>query len=59
MKLVLDWDGTCTFVDSLHMVLEQFGDRDVYEVLLERYTGQRRFLLGTAVAGRGRRELDS
>ncbi len=31
MKLVLDWDGTCTEVDSLHMVLERFGDSDVYE----------------------------
>lgn len=31
MRLVLDWDGTCTVVDSLHMVLEEFGDRDVYE----------------------------
>jgi 2-hydroxy-3-keto-5-methylthiopentenyl-1-phosphate phosphatase len=31
MQLVLDWDGTVTEVDSLHMVLEQFGDHDVYE----------------------------
>jgi 2-hydroxy-3-keto-5-methylthiopentenyl-1-phosphate phosphatase len=31
MRLVLDWDGTCTEVDSLHMVLERFGDRDIYE----------------------------
>ena len=30
-KLVLDWDGTCTEVDSLHMILERFGDRVVYE----------------------------
>jgi HAD superfamily phosphoserine phosphatase-like hydrolase len=35
LGLVLDWDGTCTVVDSLHMVLEQFGDRDVYERLEE------------------------
>jgi 2-hydroxy-3-keto-5-methylthiopentenyl-1-phosphate phosphatase len=31
LRLVLDWDGTCTQVDSLHLVLEAFGDRDVYE----------------------------
>ena len=30
MRLVLDWDGTVTEVDSLHLVLEQFGDPDVY-----------------------------
>ena len=28
MQLVLDWDGTCTEVDGLHMLLEEFGDRD-------------------------------
>ena len=31
MQLVLDWDGTCTVVDSLHMVLERFGDPRVFE----------------------------
>jgi HAD superfamily phosphoserine phosphatase-like hydrolase len=31
MKLVLDWDGTVTEVDSLHAVLLEFGDRRVYE----------------------------
>ena len=31
MQLVLDWDGTCTEVDGLHMLLEEFGDRAVYE----------------------------
>jgi len=30
-RTVLDWDGTCTEVDSLHMILERFGDRVVYE----------------------------
>ena len=30
MRLVLDWDGTVTEVDSLHLVLERFGDVDVY-----------------------------
>jgi 2-hydroxy-3-keto-5-methylthiopentenyl-1-phosphate phosphatase len=29
--LVLDWDGTVTEVDSLHMVLFEFGDVGVYE----------------------------
>jgi 2-hydroxy-3-keto-5-methylthiopentenyl-1-phosphate phosphatase len=27
---VLDWDGTVTEVDGLHMLLEEFGDREVY-----------------------------
>ena len=29
-RLVLDWDGTVTEVDTLHLVLEQFGDVEVY-----------------------------
>jgi 2-hydroxy-3-keto-5-methylthiopentenyl-1-phosphate phosphatase len=33
VQLVLDWDGTCTEVDGLHMLLEEFGDREVYEHL--------------------------
>jgi len=31
VRLVLDWDGTCTEVDGLHMLLEEFGDREVFE----------------------------
>jgi 2-hydroxy-3-keto-5-methylthiopentenyl-1-phosphate phosphatase len=31
VQIVLDWDGTCTEVDGLHMLLEEFGDREVYE----------------------------
>ena len=34
--LVLDWDGTVTEVDSLHMVLMRFGDPDVYRAAEER-----------------------
>ena len=30
-RVVVDWDGTVTEVDSLHMVLLEFGDADVYE----------------------------
>ncbi len=30
MRVALDWDGTCTEVDGLHMLLEEFGDREVY-----------------------------
>jgi len=30
-RLVLDWDGTATEIDGLHMLLEEFGDREVYE----------------------------
>jgi 2-hydroxy-3-keto-5-methylthiopentenyl-1-phosphate phosphatase len=31
VRLILDWDGTVTEVDSLHMVLLEFGDVSVYE----------------------------
>lgn len=30
MRLVLDWDGTVTETDSLWMVLEEFGDPEVF-----------------------------
>jgi 2-hydroxy-3-keto-5-methylthiopentenyl-1-phosphate phosphatase len=30
-RIVLDWDGTVTEIDSLHMVLEEFGDVSLYE----------------------------
>jgi 2-hydroxy-3-keto-5-methylthiopentenyl-1-phosphate phosphatase len=30
LRLVLDWDGTVTEVDGLHMLLEEFGDLDVF-----------------------------
>jgi len=28
--VVLDWDGTVTEIDGLHMIIEEFGDRDIY-----------------------------
>ena len=31
MQLVVDWDGTCTEVDGLHMLLEEFGDLEIFE----------------------------
>jgi 2-hydroxy-3-keto-5-methylthiopentenyl-1-phosphate phosphatase len=31
--LVLDWDGTVTERDSLHMVIEEFGDLTVFDAL--------------------------
>jgi 2-hydroxy-3-keto-5-methylthiopentenyl-1-phosphate phosphatase len=31
VQLVLDWDGTVTEVDSLHMVLVEFGDVGIYD----------------------------
>jgi 2-hydroxy-3-keto-5-methylthiopentenyl-1-phosphate phosphatase len=31
MKLVLDWDGTVTEVDGLHLVLLEFGDEQIYD----------------------------
>jgi 2-hydroxy-3-keto-5-methylthiopentenyl-1-phosphate phosphatase len=30
MQLVLDWDGTVTEVDTLHMVIGRFGDLDAF-----------------------------
>lgn len=30
MRLVLDWDGTVTERDSLWLVLEEFGDREIF-----------------------------
>lgn len=29
-RIVLDWDGTVTEVDGLHLVLEEFGDVEIY-----------------------------
>ena len=31
MQLVLDWDGTVTERDTLDLVLERFGDAEIYE----------------------------
>ena len=31
MQIVVDWDGTATEVDGLHLVLLEFGDHHVYE----------------------------
>jgi 2-hydroxy-3-keto-5-methylthiopentenyl-1-phosphate phosphatase len=31
MRLVLDWDGTVTERDTLDLVLQQFGDPEIYE----------------------------
>jgi 2-hydroxy-3-keto-5-methylthiopentenyl-1-phosphate phosphatase len=36
MRVVVDWDGTATEVDGLHLVLLAFGDRRVYEEYEER-----------------------
>jgi 2-hydroxy-3-keto-5-methylthiopentenyl-1-phosphate phosphatase len=30
VSVVLDWDGTVTEVDGLHMIIEEFGDREIY-----------------------------
>jgi len=32
-RLVLDWDGTITERDTLHMAIEEFGDVDVFHAL--------------------------
>ncbi|PWU22535.1 MAG: hypothetical protein C5B48_09965 [Candidatus Rokuibacteriota bacterium] len=31
MQLVVDWDGTATETDGLHLVLLEFGDHGIYE----------------------------
>jgi 2-hydroxy-3-keto-5-methylthiopentenyl-1-phosphate phosphatase len=31
VRIVVDWDGTATEVDGLHLVLLEFGEEDVYE----------------------------
>jgi 2-hydroxy-3-keto-5-methylthiopentenyl-1-phosphate phosphatase len=31
MNVVLDWDGTVTEIDGLHLVLLEFGDVDIYD----------------------------
>ncbi len=33
MRLALDWDGTITERDTLHMAIEEFGDVDVFHAL--------------------------
>jgi len=33
MRLVLDWDGTVTERDTLHMAIEKFGDLEVFHAL--------------------------
>jgi 2-hydroxy-3-keto-5-methylthiopentenyl-1-phosphate phosphatase len=35
-RIVVDWDGTVTEGDGLHLVLLEFGDQDVYEAHEER-----------------------
>lgn len=36
MQVVVDWDGTATEVDGLHLVLSEFGDSTVYDAAEER-----------------------
>jgi 2-hydroxy-3-keto-5-methylthiopentenyl-1-phosphate phosphatase len=31
MRIVVDWDGTVTEVDGLHLVLTEFGDERIYD----------------------------
>ena len=31
MRLVLDWDGTVTERDTLDLMLQEFGDPEIYE----------------------------
>lgn len=33
LALVLDWDGTVTETDTLHLVIEEFGDVEVFQAL--------------------------
>jgi 2-hydroxy-3-keto-5-methylthiopentenyl-1-phosphate phosphatase len=41
MRLVLDWDGTVTEKDSLWLVLEEFGDREIFECVEGQLVGGR------------------
>jgi 2-hydroxy-3-keto-5-methylthiopentenyl-1-phosphate phosphatase len=36
VRVVVDWDGTVTEVDGLHLVLLEFGDREIYDAAEER-----------------------
>ncbi len=36
MEVVLDWDGTVTEVDGLHLVLLEFGDEGIFDQAEER-----------------------
>jgi 2-hydroxy-3-keto-5-methylthiopentenyl-1-phosphate phosphatase len=40
LALVLDWDGTATERDTLHMAITRFGDREVFDAL-EAEVGER------------------
>lgn len=40
LPLVVDWDGTATVRDTLHMVIERFGDLAVFDELEERVGGR-------------------
>jgi len=40
VEIVVDWDGTVTEVDGLHLVLEEFGDLGIYRAA-ERTLGRR------------------
>lgn len=40
MRLVLDWDGTVTKTDTLHMAIARFGDLEVFRAL-EQEIGRR------------------
>jgi 2-hydroxy-3-keto-5-methylthiopentenyl-1-phosphate phosphatase len=33
LPLVIDWDGTVTETDTLHLVIERFGDLDVFRAM--------------------------
>jgi 2-hydroxy-3-keto-5-methylthiopentenyl-1-phosphate phosphatase len=41
LPLVLDWDGTVTERDTLHMVIEEFGDLEVFRSLEGDLDGRR------------------
>ena len=40
LSLVLDWDGTVTERDTLHMVIERFGELAVFDALEEEVGGR-------------------
>jgi 2-hydroxy-3-keto-5-methylthiopentenyl-1-phosphate phosphatase len=40
MKLVVDWDGTVTEVDGLHLVLQEFGDERIFDAAESKLGGE-------------------
>ena len=40
MRIVVDWDGTVTEVDGLHLVLQEFGDERIFDAAESKLGGE-------------------